>query len=232
MDCSHHPRCPGCPLLARSRSEQLARKRERLQDALSRYPHLPEAPSVRPAVRQWGYRHRLKLPLHHGQRVSVGLVERTTGRVLHTPDCPVLAAPLREALHALVPELEGRRSIHSVDLRVSDATGELQLVLACRGGRLPGGKGWARQLMRAVPGLVSVAVSEADPHGKRVMGRRPRMVAGQAELREAIGGTEYVLHPGAFFQADPQNAEQIHEIVRQGVGDARTVADLYAGVGA
>jgi len=162
----------------------------------------------------------------------VGLVERSTGRVLHTPDCPVLAEGLRQALAVLVGALEGRRSVASVDLRISDATGELQLVLACKGGRLPGGKAWARELIRTVPGLVSVAVSEADPHGKRVMGRRPRMVAGEAELTERIGATSYALYPGAFFQADPQNAVQIHDLVREGVGNARRVADLYAGVGA
>ena len=139
---------------------------------------------------------------------------------------------LRQALAVLVGALEGRRSVASVDLRISDATGELQLVLACKGGRLPGGKAWARELIRTVPGLVSVAVSEADPHGKRVMGRRPRMVAGEAELTERIGATSYALYPGAFFQADPQNAVQIHDLVREGVGNARRVADLYAGVGA
>ncbi len=232
MDCRHHPRCPGCPLASLSLDEQLQRKRARLQAALARYPHLPAAPEVRPAVRQEGYRHRLKLPLEHGASLSLGLVEKATGRVLHTPDCPVLAEGLRDALPALLSALQGRRSVHSVDLRVSDAHGELQLVLACRGGRLPGGKGWARELLRAVPGLVSVAVSEADPQGKRVMGRKPQMVAGHAQIRERIGSTEYVLFPGAFFQADPRNAVQIHDLVREGVGEARRVADLYAGVGA
>lgn len=232
MHCAHHPRCPGCPLIRTSLDDQLAAKRERLASALAYYPHLPEAPPVRPALRQDGYRHRLKLPLHHGRRVSMGLVERSTGRIVHTPDCPVLAEGLRASIPPLLRWLEGKRSVHSVDLRVSDATGALQLVLACRGGRFPGGKGAARELMREVPGLVSVAASEADPAGKRVMGRRPQMVAGDAEISERIGDVDYVLYPGAFFQADPQNATQIHALVREGVGDARRVADLYAGVGA
>jgi len=233
VHCDHHPTCPGCPLLGRSDDEQLATKRARLASALAHFPHLPEAPSVRPAVRTEGYRHRLKLPVHHGAKgVSLGLVNPATGRVLHTPDCPVLASGLRDALPPLLAWLHGKRRVHSVDLRISDATGALQLVLACRSGQFPGGKGGARELLRAVPGLASVAVSEADPTGRRVMGRRPRMVAGEAVIGESIGETDYVLHPGAFFQADPRNAVQIHALVRQLVGPARTVADLYAGVGA
>jgi len=233
VDCRHHPRCPGCPLLPQPYPSQLQAKQRRLHAALSVFGHLPAAPPVRGALHTEGYRHRLKLPVHHGPKhTSIGLVDPKTQRVLHTPDCPVLAAGLREALPPLLRWLQGRRSVHSVDLRVSAATGELQLVLACRGGKLPGGKGGARELLRSVPGLVSVAASEADPSGRRVMGRRPRMVAGEPLLREAIGDTDYVLYPGAFFQADPRNAVQIHDLVRELVGDARTVADLYAGVGA
>jgi tRNA/tmRNA/rRNA uracil-C5-methylase (TrmA/RlmC/RlmD family) len=235
VDCRHHPRCPGCPLLPRPYADQLVAKRQRLADALGLFGHLqlPAVPDVRPALHTEAYRHRLKLPLHHGPKhVSIGLVDPRSGKVLHTPDCPVLAEGLRCAMPPLLAWLKGRRSVHSVDLRVSAATGELQLVLACRAGKLPGGKGGARQLLRDVPGLVSVAVSEADPTGRRVMGRRPRMVAGQPLLPERIGATDYVLYPGAFFQADPRNAVQIHELVKRLVGEVSTVADLYAGVGA
>ena len=194
MHCDHHPTCPGCPLLERSYDDQLLAKQERLAQALAQFPHLPAAPPVRPALHTEAYRHRLKLPLHHGkERVSLGLVDPRTGRVVHTPDCPVLVPALRQALPPLLQWLHGKRSVHSVDLRASAAHQELQLVLACRGGKLPGGKGGARELLRQVPGLVSVAVSEADPHGKRVMGRRPRMVAGHALLREAIGAADRIV---------------------------------------
>jgi 23S rRNA (uracil1939-C5)-methyltransferase len=40
------------------------------------------------------------------------------------------------------------------------------------------------------------------------------------------------LHPGAFFQVDPRQAGALHALVRELVGDARRVLDLYAGVGA
>ena len=81
----------------------------------------------------------------------------------------------------------------------------------------------ARSLRRELPKLASVAVSRADPEGKRVMGRAPTIVAGARWIEEAIGETRYRLHPGAFFQVDPLQAERIHTEVRRGVGDARTV---------
>lgn len=233
--CPHHPACPGCPLRDRPYAEQRATKRARLQHALSAFPHLElHAPDVIGALHPDGYRHRLKLPVHHGREgaVAIGLTERRSGRTLDTPDCVVLTPALRDGLGRVRAWLSGRREVHSVDLRVSDATGEAQLVLACDGGSLQGGRRAVSSLQEAWPALTSVAVSTADPARKRVMGRKPRLLAGADHLMEAIGATRYRLYPGAFFQVDPRNAVQVLDLVREGVGDARTLLDLYAGVGA
>lgn len=234
MDCRHHPTCPGCPLARTPYPAQLEAKRDRLVRALARYPHLglPTVEAIVPAVRDEGYRHRLKLPVRVSDRhVSIGLYD---GRhqVLDTPDCPVLHPSLRAALPPLLDWMRGKSGIHSVDLRVSAATGEHLLVLACQGGELPGGAHAARELRRRIPTLAGVAVSRADPEAKRVMGRAPRPLVGASSIVEKIGTTAYHLHPGAFFQVDPLQAERIHALVHEMVGPARTVLDLYAGVGA
>ncbi len=233
MECRHFPRCPGCAYVGRPYDQQLARKRERLARAFSCFPHLPAVGEVAPALRTEAYRHRVKLPVHVAKdHVSVGLYDPETKRVLDTPDCPVLEPGLRDALARVATFLHGRRGVHSMILRRSSATGELALVLACRGGELDGGPRAARKLVRDLPGLASVAVSVADPEGKRVMGREPHVIAGAKTIEERIGETRYRLHPGAFFQVDPVNASQLHTAVKDFVGGARSVLDLYAGVGA
>jgi 23S rRNA (uracil1939-C5)-methyltransferase len=238
IDCRHHPsrggRCPGCALLDRPYAEQLARKRQRLVDALARYPHLalPPVEDIVPAGWTAGYRHRLKLPVRVGRdHVAVGLYGRDH-EVLDTPDCPVLTPELRAVLAEVIGWLRGKDGVHSVDLRVSRATGRAMVVFACRGGELPGGPRAARALLQRVPALASVAVSLADREGKRVMGAAPKVLAGDGAIDEAIAGTRYRLYPGAFFQVDPRQAERIHDLVRAMVGDAPRVLDLYAGVGA
>lgn len=235
LACPYRPACPGCPSIGLPYPRQLTQKAERLAAALARYPHL-ELPALEPivgAARVEGYRHRLKLPVQHDRDhgVRIGLYDGEH-RVVHTPGCPVLAPDLREALPALSRWLGGKAGVHSVDLRVSAQTGELYLVVAAKGGELPGGARGARELRRLLPNLAGVAVSAADPEGRRVMGRSPRTVAGASHLRESIGATSYRLHPGAFFQVDPIQAERLHDKVRALCGDARTVLDLYAGVGA
>ena len=235
MECRHHPRCPGCPLLDMPYDAQRAHKRDRLVAAFARYGHLHVKPpaKVAPAAFTEGYRHRLKLPVQISEKhAAIGLYDRDNGRVLDTPDCPVLEPGLRHALSLIVAWMAGRRGIHSLDLRRSDLTGELQAVFACDGGDLTGGAKAARALMDEVKGLVSVAVSRADPEHKRVLGAAPRVIAGEEHITEHIGSTKYRIFPGAFFQVDPRNAAWIHDKVRTYVGDAKRVLDLYAGVGA
>ncbi len=233
MLCAHHPTCPGCPLLDLEYPVQLQRKHARLAAAFAHYPHLPAIPPVEGATFTEGYRHRLKLPVSiTDDHVSIGLYERTGGKILDTPDCPVLVEGLRAALPPILSWLRQKRGVHSLDLRLSQANGHLQAVFACENGELPGGGKAARALMHAVPGLRSVAVSRAESDGKRVMGAGAEIVAGQPVLEETIGTTRYHLHPGAFFQVDPRQAVRIHALVREYVGSSPRVLDLYSGVGA
>lgn len=233
MRCEHLPACPGCPLAASPYAQQLIRKRARLAAALALYPHLPPAPPVLGSQRTEGYRHRVKLPVQvAGRRVAIGLYDPNGGRVVDSPTCPVLEPGLRAALAEMRPWLANHSEVHSVDLRRSSANGQLQLVLAVKGGDLKGGRKEVGALVHLLPELTSVALSVADPTGRRVMGAAPRLVHGQPTLDEAIGRTRYRIHPGAFFQVDPQQAAVLHDLVRVAVGKARSVLDLYAGVGA
>ncbi|MBA2321952.1 MAG: class I SAM-dependent RNA methyltransferase [Deltaproteobacteria bacterium] len=220
--------------MGRPYDAQLRQKSDRLAAALAHFPHL-ELPAPAPILgSEWteGYRHRLKLPIgHRNGRAIAGLYDPGTHAILDTPDCGVLAPRLREALPPLLAWLGGRTAIHSIDLRASAATRDLQLVLAVHGD-LDGGARAARGLMAAIPGLVSVAVSRADPEGKRVMGSAPRLLAGVAQIAESIGETSYRLFPGAFFQVDPRQAARLHALVRRAAEGSRSVLDLYAGVGA
>lgn len=235
MICRHYQTCPGCPLIDETYDTQRLLKGGRLRDALSWYPqlHLKDIPEVLGATHTEAYRHRLKLPVDvQRDGVAVGLYHPRTHAVLDTPDCPVLVAPLRQALGVVRDWLKDRRGVHAIDLRYADATGALQLVIACDGASLKGGKAAVKELRARLPALSSVAVSMADPERKRVMGRSPEIIDGDPFIVEGIGEARYRLHPGAFFQADPRNAAQLHGIVREMVGDAQTVLDLYAGVGA
>ena len=233
MQCSYRPQCPGCPLAEVSYPDQLLRKHARLSAVFARYPHLPAVPAVIGSATTEGYRHRLKLPVEVADGgVAIGLYDQERRHIVDTPECVVLEPRLRAALAVVRTWLVGKRDVHSVDLRRSSDSGAFQLVLAVTGGELRGGKKELAALVAQIPGLDSVALSTADPDRKRVMGTSPKVVYGRQVIEETIGSTRYHIHPGAFFQVDPKQAERLHKLVAAAVGDAATVLDLYSGVGA
>ena len=52
-----------------------------------------------------------------------------------------------------------------------------------------------------------------------------------ASPRSSLSGVEVRLPPGAFLQASRESEAVLVELVRQGVGRAKRVADLFAGIG-
>ena len=138
MNCRHHPTCPGCPQAGAAYPLQLRRKGERLAHAFAQFPHLPAPEPVIGSEWTEGYRHRLKLPLAVSKDgVRIGLYDRNGRNILDTPDCPVLAPEVRAALPPILGWLRGKSDVHSLDLRVSRATGALQAVFAAAGGSSP-----------------------------------------------------------------------------------------------
>ena len=127
-----------------------------------------QVPAVLGAAWEEGYRHRLKLPVQVGRdHVRIGLLD-ANDRILDTPDCPVLEPGLRDALARVLVWMRGRNGIHSLDLRRSSKTGEVQAVFACLGGDLSGGAKAARGRdacqVRLWP-LWKLAMAAALPNG-------------------------------------------------------------------
>ncbi|MBI4614478.1 MAG: 23S rRNA (uracil(1939)-C(5))-methyltransferase RlmD [Planctomycetes bacterium] len=239
LDCPYRD-CPGCPARDSSYAEQLEKKRSRLLAALARFPSLAglAVEPIVPSPHITGYRHRAKLPVLECEgQVHLGLFAATGHRVLDTPECPVLAPALREALSTLREFLAARGlaapegPVAAIDARLSSTTGEIQLALACRDGSLPGGEEAARELLAAVPGLTSVALSRADPRGVRVLGSQPRVLAGSPSIEEKIGGVSLGLEPGAFFQVDPRRAAVLVGLVAGALSGCRRILDVYCGAG-
>lgn len=231
--CPYFDRCGGCALQHLSYAKQLAAKGRMVTDALTRIGGQSSLPplTMHPAADWTRYRNRITLGLVRlsGGRVLAGFrrLERPAeiidvdGRCL-LPESPVAVAwdALRSAWGTGARRLPAGRTLR-LTLRGS-AAGQVMLVV--EGGK---GRGDPNHLRRHVPGLVSIWQRPRSRSGA------PRLLAGEATLRDRWQGEDLDIGPDVFLQANREGAAALQgEVVRlAGRVNGKRVLDAYSGYG-
>ena len=257
--CEHADRCGGCPLIELDYGEQLAHKRGRVVQSISRYPSLEllYTEPVAPANALVGYRTRAKLILAAGGKL--GLFAKGGGhQVVDIPHCRVLtpvlarvAAHLREQIAAsessdgpLVPfDPTGRGWLRAVDLRevLGDDSPRVLVTFVVEQSRLADVgrlRQAAEELLEAIPAVVGVAANFHVGDTPQVLGAETVPLAGVASAPDRIGASTHFATFGSFTQAHRDQARCLHALVVEAVGLLRPVErkprilDLYGGSGA
>jgi 23S rRNA (uracil1939-C5)-methyltransferase len=214
--CPHFGICGGCALQHFGAGAYLAWKRELVVQALKSRGLDAAVEPVRP------------VPLGSRRRAIFTLGRTKEGPVLgyhraRSPDliditiCPVLSpgivARLPKLKAALAPLLGGKREAR---VGVTETATGLDIVVD---GVRPTQAAFAR-VMRE---LASLGVSRVTIDGESLIpGASPIVRFGPAEVG---------LPPGAFLQASPEAEAVLTDLVTEGVGRAKRIADLFAGLG-
>jgi 23S rRNA (uracil1939-C5)-methyltransferase len=245
--CPHFPRCIGCPLIDVPYPEQLARKRELVARALSRYPLLAglDVPPVTAAPHRLGYRARVKLVVRATSGdIAAGLYVPGTHRVMDMSSCAVHPRPVNQVVHYIkrkcldlnvVPYDERADSgqLRYLDLRYGFARREANITLVTRHRHFPEGGPLARALMRKFSFVNGVIQNINEQRGNVIWGDSNRVLAGRDTLLEKIGPLILAFPVGVFSQANPATAARLYDTVAEMARLAAQEAalDLYCGVG-
>jgi 23S rRNA (uracil1939-C5)-methyltransferase len=224
--CPHFGICGGCALQHLDQALYAETKARFVRTALAHHG-LADAPLLPLRLLPSGSRRRVRLslarPLRKGTTALVGLSRRTSHDLVDLDACTVLApqlfalvAPLRILAGAL---LAPGATAHAT-LQRADSGIDVLLDLP----RVP-----------ALPTLeVLAAFAEAQDLARlmwRIDGGEPTLVAQRRPVRVVVGGTAIDLPPDSFLQATPEAEAALTEAVREAVGAATRVADLFAGIG-
>jgi 23S rRNA (uracil1939-C5)-methyltransferase len=222
--CPHFGVCGGCQLQHLPVAQYRAWKREQVVAALMRRGlHGIRVDPL--AATPPGARRRARFAfVRHGPQVRLGFRERSGHRVIALGACPVLApelvalSPPLEALLAGLDlarrggEIEATAGATGIDLLVVGATAP---GLADREALAAFADAWDLACISWCP----EAAASAEPIVRR---RQPSVVFEQVRVD---------LPPGAFLQASEAAEVAIRHAIERAVGDARHIADLFAGCG-
>jgi 23S rRNA (uracil1939-C5)-methyltransferase len=222
--CPHFGDCGGCQLQHLPAAEYAAWQRAIVVQALARRG-LEGVAVAAPRITPPASRRRVRLAFTiRSRKVRLGFRVRAGHALVDVAECPVarleivaLLPPLRSLLAALAMARDGG------ELQITAVESGLDLLLTTA--PAPGLSerealaGFAAQHDLARLAWRPAARTPAEP----IAARRP--------ARVGFAGVMVELPPGAFLQATGFAEDAIRSAVAEAIGDARRVADLFAGCG-
>jgi 23S rRNA (uracil1939-C5)-methyltransferase len=234
---------PGAPWQVLPYERQLAVKAEQVKEALERIGHLEdfELEPIVPAVEQWRYRNKLEFSFGTGPDGELVCGFHAPGRwdeIVPMDDC-LLASERVNAVRQQVLEwchLQGlapwdrreqRGFLRNLVVREGRRTGELQIRLVTSPGSLD-----TDSLTGAVT-CDGLFWTQQDQLGETATGGETVLLAGTPQLRETLGGLDFLISPEAFFQTNTEMAERLYSVAAEfaQLRGHECVFDLYCGIG-
>jgi 23S rRNA (uracil1939-C5)-methyltransferase len=214
--CQYFGTCGGCALQHMEAQAYLAWKRERVVAALA--SRGLEAPVEEVRAVPLASRRRAAFALGRGaDGLAFGYRAARSHAIVDIAACPVLSPGIAERLpklkSALAPLLGGKREARII---VTEAEQGLDVVVEGR---------------HSSPALFARLATAGASFGAARITLDGESLALRDTPTVALSGVEVSLPPGAFLQASRESEEVLAGLVKESVGRAKHVADLFAGVG-
>ncbi len=231
--------CGGCQLQHLAYNAQLEWKRTTVLAALQRIGGHTGA-VVNPTIGMEdprNYRNKMSLVVDRAQDPpGFGFYRQRSHAVVPIDSCPVVTPKLNGDLHAL-HAARGNPAVAAmlgdarhIVARSSNASGASVLTITGMQESADVRRA-APVLMHDVPRLAGVTNSFDLSSANAILGRRHRLLAGDAEIEEAIGGVHYRVSAGSFFQVNVAMVAKIFDYLAPRLTPPRRIVDLYCGVG-
>ena len=241
-DCPYYADCGGCSLRHMTYEEELALKKQKVQDALQRIGGSDITVSaIFGAKNTERYRNKVQFPVAEGPRI--GFYQKRTHTVTDVDDCllqPVAAARVRMAVKGWMErwgvsaydERAHKGLVRHVYVR-TNAAGESLCCLMVNGTRLPHEEELVAALRKAEPGLKGVVLGVNRDKTNVILGQSYRTLWGQDVLEETLCGLTFRLSVPSFFQVNREQTEVLYSKALElaGLTGEETVLDLYCGIG-
>lgn len=216
--CKHFGICGGCALQHWALDRQLAWKRDLVTEAL--HSAGLDAPVAEAIDAHGDGRRRATLHARRGARdiLEVGFAAPRAHHVIAIDECPILAPGLGgiiDAAWAIAEVIAPARK--PLDIQVTATENGLDIDVR--------GSGPLDTALRTA--LAAIAnkhrLARVTRHGELVIQRAPPTLM--------VGAAAVTLPPGVFLQATATAEAMLADLVREGAGRAKKVADLFCGVG-
>jgi 23S rRNA (uracil1939-C5)-methyltransferase len=215
--CPHFGTCGGCALQHWSFASYRAWKRGLIEEALAQ-AGLETPISDLVDAHGEGRRRAVFHARSRGNILEVGFTAARSHRIVDIDRCPVLAPALDGALAAAWDAAEiVEQTGKPLDIQVTATRSGLDMDLRGSG--------------PLSPAIMTKLAGAADAHRLARLTRHGELIAQRAVPTVRIGKATVALPPGGFLQATAEAEAALARLVCEHAGKARTIADLFCGIG-
>jgi len=241
--CPHFGTCGGCHYQHATYPHQLESKRAILEETLRRTAKIElEVPIETHSAEPWHFRNRTRMRVQAQPDFAIGYFRHGSHDLLPVRECPISSPLINRAL-AILWTLGERgafsSSVREVQFFANAEDSELLIEIYLDGATDPASQGPLGEAIRAeiseCRGVVifrsSVAGEETGERGSRTVPRSvPAVSTGEEDLVYRVGGFEYRVSAGSFFQTNRHLVAKLVSLVTGGA-TGKNALDLYAGAG-
>ncbi|HKD30697.1 MAG TPA: RNA methyltransferase [Xanthobacteraceae bacterium] len=216
--CPHFGVCGGCALQHWDAAPYRAWKREAV---VAQLRHAGITAGVADLIDAHGEGRRRAV--FHARRAThdilqVGFAALRAHRIIPIDRCPILAPGLAGVIDAAWAIAEALKpTAKPLDIQATATDTGIDVDVRGSG--------------PLTPPLIQALARVADTHGLARITRHGELITQRATPTVQIGRATVTLPPGVFLQATALGEETLARLVLEHVGGAKTVADLFAGVG-
>ena len=207
------------------------------------------------------YRNKAQLPvgINKDGSTAIGFYGRHSHNVIDTDRCLLQAEGFDAVIKAcrsfideykvsVYDEETGKGLLRHIVLREGRKTGQIQVCLVINGKKLRGSaKGGKKpeneqtgsieqafvNAISQLPGVKSIVLNVNTERTNRIMGDEVRLLWGDMNIEDKIGGVRFSIGALSFYQVNPRQTGRMYEKAAEyaGLTGNETVWDLYCGIG-
>ena len=250
--CEHYYKCGGCQLQHASYNLQLKLKAMIVRDAMTRLggfaANLFENLECAASPKDFGYRNKAAFPVqaaqnlnHKNQKLVTGFYRAGTHRIEPIKNCPVNTDALNKIYASI---LGGLNDLNLDGYNEDDNTGKLRHIIMRTGintqqnllSFVINGKLSAKSI-KSLIALGSktkpdtITINHNSHTGNTILGARTESILNNGIISEKLDKYTFNFDTASFFQVNTLQAENLFKYASSLAGGAKSILELYSGVG-
>ncbi len=242
-NCSVKDICGGCEYIGRPYEYQLGLKQKHVSGILD---GICEVGNIVACDSPYYYRNKVHSAFKRGRggKIIHGTYAEGSHRIVEHDRCMIENRKAQEIINtigviaarhkmSIYDERVGKGLLRRVLVRVSEATGQIMVVLVIGSRYFTGKNAFIAELLDKHPEITTIVSNINSRHDSMILGNISKTEYGKGYIEDVILGKTFRISPDSFFQVNTKQAEVLYStaVSLAGITTDDRVLDCYCGTG-